>query len=147
MDTNRRISDLIAISERLIDILKRENKILIEYRHAELNGLVEEKEALSRIYETRIKALTDSSDDLNSVETVLHNQLRDLGTLMNGLMLENGRLLHAAMTASRGVLDAVADAIRDTAHTAGTYSNTGVKEQPRRAGVAQNTSLSLDQTL
>ena len=66
---------------------------------------------------------------------------------MNTLMAENGQLLHAAMTASKSVLDAVADAIRESAHTAGTYSNRGEKEQPRRAGVAQNTSLSFDQTL
>ena len=147
MEINRRVNDLIIISEQLIDVLKRENQILIEYRHAELGGLIEQKETLSRIYETRIKALTDADEKINTIEDSLATRLHDLGQVMNTLMAENGQLLHAAMTASKSVLDAVADAIRESAHTAGTYSNRGEKEQPRRAGVAQNTSLSFDQTL
>ena len=109
--------------------------------------VVEEKEKLSRIYESRIQALTETNEDLKRSEKVSHDRLRARGHLMSRLMSENERLLHAAMTANRNVLDAVADAIREHANTAGTYSNNGVKEQSRQAGIAQNTSLSLDQTL
>ncbi len=145
MDAEKRIGDLIAITGRLIDILERENAILRERRHAELNNILDEKATIGRVYEARVVGLDQNRDALDDVAPALREQLKELARKVDTLMAENTIMLRAALQASRRVVDLIAEAVKETAPTAGTYSARGRKAEAAPAG--GNMSLSLNETL
>ena len=59
MDATGRVNDLIEITERLANLLTKENKALNEKDANEATQYLDEKANLSRIYETRIQGLID----------------------------------------------------------------------------------------
>lgn len=146
MDAEKRMADLINVTDRLIDVLERENEILRERRHAELSGLLDEKETIARVYQARIMGLQEHPDQLDGVDPDDRDQLRKLATKVDRLINQNARMLEAAMTASRRVVDLVAEALRDTANPAGTYGKGGSTDLSKRRGT-RNSAISLDQTL
>ena len=85
MDPTNRINDLIVISNRLVDVLERENEALTERRYSEINEILDEKVTLGRVYESRIMGLSDDDTDLNQADGELRNQLLDLGKKVNTL--------------------------------------------------------------
>ena len=56
-------------------------------------------------------------------------------------------MLEAAMFASKRIVDLVAEALRDTANAAGTYSKGGSTQMPQNKQAAHGGAISLDQTL
>ena len=148
MDTAKRIGDLIVLSQRLADLLAKENRALRENRPEEVRLMVEQKDELSRAYESRILGLREHSDgeSISAVDSATREQLRELGELIQELSAENGRLLQVAMEVNRRVLHSVAEALRSSQPGSGIYSKTGdLGHAHRRKGV-QTAPLSLDQS-
>ncbi len=148
MDTAKRIGDLIVLSQRLADLLARENQALRENRPAEVRALLEQKDELSRAYESRILGLSEHSDaeSMATVDTSSREQLRDLGKEIQDLSAENSRLLQVAMEVNRRVLHGVAEAIKAGQPGPGTYSRNGDLGQAKGRKASQATSISLDQS-
>ncbi len=59
MDPTNRVNDLIVLTNRLADLLARENEALGNRKYSEINEILDEKVTLGRIYESRIMGLTD----------------------------------------------------------------------------------------
>lgn len=147
MDASQRISDLIAISQRLADLLTAENRALRNGRMEEVRAMVDQKDDLSRAYESRIAGLAEHADGavMTEVEPALRAQLRTLGEQVQELSQDNAQLLRIAMEVNRRVLNEVATAVKASQVSAGTYSRSGGLKAPRRA--TANVPISLDKSL
>ncbi len=146
MDARKRMDDLMAITTRLIDVLEREQEILMERRHIDLNGLLDEKETIARVYQARVMGLQEHPDQFDGVAPEERDELRALAQKADNLIRENARMLEAAMYASKRVVDLVAEAVTDASNPTGAYSQRGsaAVASPRSA---RNSAISLDQTL
>lgn len=145
MDATKRVDDLIMITGRLADLLEKENALLREKRHSELGVILDEKETLARVYESRIMGLTENEIALDDVEEELRTQLGDLGMRVDGLMVENTRLLQGAILASRRVMELVQEAVQELQPDQVSYRANGIRGQ--QANKARGVALSVDQTL
>jgi len=149
MDASKRITDLIVISRRLADFLAVENHALTAGRFDETRALVEQKDELSRAYESRIKGLAEHADAeaIDAVDPALRDQLRTLGAEVQDLGRENARLLSIAMEVNRRVLNEVAAAVKASQSHPGTYSRTGEVAGGSYRAAPANTPISLDKSL
>jgi hypothetical protein len=147
MDPEKRMADLISVTSRLVDILERENEILRDRRHNDLSDLLDEKETIGRVYQARIMGLQEDPGQLKDVDEDERMKLKELAHKVDGLVAENARMLEAAMYASKRIVEMVADAVRDSTNTSGTYSQKGSTQMPAGKSEARSGAISLDQTL
>tara|TARA_B100000686_G_scaffold287407_1_gene312838 strand:- start:399 stop:839 length:441 start_codon:yes stop_codon:yes gene_type:complete len=146
MDPTNRINDLIVISNRLVDVLERENEALSNRKYSEINDILDEKVTLGRVYESRIMGLSDEETNLNEVDGELRDQLRELGTKVNTLIENNSVLLKIGIEANRRVVNMIAEAVKASVPNTGTYAANGanaIAEQVK----AKNVAISIDHTL
>jgi len=147
MDSEKRMADLISVTSRLVDVLERENAILIDRRHNDLAGLLDEKETIGRVYQARIMGLQEDPEQLNGVDEAERLKLKELALSVDTLVVENARMLEAAMYASKRIVEMVAEAVRDSTNTSGTYSQRGSTQMPVGKSEVRSGAISLDQTL
>jgi len=147
MDINNRVNDIIVITGRLGELLEKENDALRNHRTSEVHELLDEKTALSRVYETRFTGLLEQKDAIDEIEPDLREQLSKIGFKIKALIEDNSRLLKIAIEANRQVVELVAEAVRETSASAGTYGSNGIIEIDRGLAAANGATLNLDQTL
>lgn len=147
MDPEKRMADLISITSRLVDVLERENAILKERRHNDLADLLDEKETIGRVYQARIMGLQEDPEQLKDVDETERLKLKDLAHTVDTLVSQNARMLEAAMYASKRIVEMVAEAVRDSTNTSGTYSQRGSTQMPVGKSEVRSGAISLDQTL
>ncbi len=149
-NASNRVKDLIVITGRLADLLTRENRALREHRPPDVAALLEEKSTLSRVYESRVRGLSEISEKpqaMTQVNADLHERLRNLGEKVNGLMEDNAKLLKNAIEANRRVVEAIAEAVKSSQPGPGTYSADGSVEAGGNAAASQTTSISVNRSL
>jgi len=147
MDSTGRVNDLIEITERLADLLKKENKALINKDANEATQYLEEKGNLSRVYETRVQGLMEDPSILNNAAPELREKLRELGESVNTMIRENAKLLKITIEANRRVVAMVADAVKTQQPGPGTYSAKGTADKNDVHSAPRNLALSLDRSL
>ena len=147
MDPNNRLKDLIKITARLIELLKRENNALRNHKTEVVHSLLDEKATLARLYESRFKGWAEKPGVLEGTDKNLNKQLGALAKEVDGLIQENGELLHIAIEANRRVVDLIAEAVHAQQPTAGTYSSKAQTSNSGANAASQRVALSLDQTL
>lgn len=147
MNPEKRMADLISVTSRLVDVLERENAILVERRHNDLADLLDEKETIGRVYQARIMGLQEDPEQLKDVDENERMKLKELAQTVDKLVAENARMLEAAMYASKRIVEMVADAVRDSTNSAGTYSQRGSTQMPVGKSEVRSSAISLDQTL
>lgn len=147
MSADHRINDVILITERLIDVLERENAALKDRRNIELHELLDDKVTLSRVYETRMQFFNENPDALSNAAPELGDKLRELAERISELLEENANMLKIAITANRRVVDMIAEAVKTVTPGAGTYGSNGMTGLSDHKSEAQGLALSLDQTL
>lgn len=145
MDVAKRMTDLVNVTTRLIDVLERENVMLRERRHSDLNLILDEKETIARVYQARIMGLEENPDVLDDASDEDRDQLRELAHRVDTLMAQNARMLEVAMTVSKRIVDLVAEAVKEAAPKTGAYSAKGNKIGA--SDKTGNMSLSLNETL
>ena len=146
MDPTNRINDLIVISNRLVDVLERENEALTERRYSEINEILDEKVTLGRVYESRIMGLSDDDTDLNQADGELRNQLLDLGKKVNTLIEKNSIMLKIGIEANRRVVNLIAEAVKASGPNTGTYAANGSNAVAEQV-TTKNVAISIDHTL
>ena len=146
MDPTNRVNDLIVITNRLAALLGRENEALNNQKYSEINEILDEKVTLGRVYESRIMGLTDDPAALEEVDVDLRDQLRSLGEKVNGLIEENAQLLKIGIEANRRVVNMIAEAVKASVPSAGTYSANGGPSVEQHAA-SKNVAISIDHTL
>ena len=147
MDSTDRITDLIAVVGRLADLLARENTALREHKTHDVAALAEEKKALCRSYEARVKALHENPDDLAEASPELRARLRGLGEKAATLMDDNASLLKVAIATSHRVVDLIAEAAKENLPGPGTYSPSGAAAGGGQGGAPRAAPVSVDQSL
>ncbi len=146
MDPTNRVNDLIVITNRLADLLARENDALSNRKYSEINEILDEKVTLGRVYESRIMGLTDDPVALGQVDGELRDRLRSLGEKVNGLIEENAALLKIGIEANRRVVNMIAEAVKASVPSAGTYSANGAADVEQHAP-SKNVAITVDHTL
>ena len=148
MEPTKRVTDLVVITDRLAEVLERENALLREHKHNELGAILDEKVTLGRVYESRLLGLAEVEDPMNGVDEDLRQRLVEAGSRVNDLIGENAMLLEVAIAANKRVVDMVADAVKDLGgNNAGVYDHHGSTDLPAHGAKSANLSLSLNQTL
>lgn len=147
MNATGRITDLIEITERLEALLTKENRALSERDAKEATHYLDEKNSLSRIYESRIKGITDNPAALAEVDPELRNTLRERGEKVNLMIQENAQLLKITIEANRRVVEMVAEAVKSQQPGPGTYSAKGTSNKADVHSAPRNLALSLDRSL
>lgn len=148
MNMNQRVNDLIFISEHLIQLLHKENLALVGQDNATVEALLDEKDALCRAYEQRALVLSKFRDELQDeeIEQDRIELVRDMGTQISVLIEQNADLLRAAIEANSLVMSLVAQAVRETQSSAGTYGATGNVTQ-KTLKSPTDVAISYDQSL
>ena len=146
MDPTNRVNDLIVITNRLADLLARENDALSNRKYSEINEILDEKVTLGRVYESRIMGLTDDPETLEQVDGDLRDRLRSLGEKVNGLIEDNAVLLKIGIEANRRVVNMIAEAVKASVPSAGTYSANGAAGVEQHAA-SKNVAITVDHTL
>ena len=147
MDPTKRVNDLIVITGRLADLLERENVALREKQNKKLNEILDEKVTLGRVYESRIMGLTEDPEALDNVDKELLERLRGIGEKVNGLIEDNAKMLKIAIEANRRVVNLIAEAVKASVPSAGTYSPTGATGTDDHRAAPKNVAISVDHTL
>ena len=147
MDPTKRVNDLIVITGRLADLLERENVALREKQNKELNEILDEKVTLGRVYESRIMGLTEDPEALDNVDKELLERLRGIGEKVNGLIEDNAKMLKIAIEANRRVVNLIAESVKASVPSAGTYSPTGATGTQDHRAAPKNVAISVDHTL
>jgi flagellar biosynthesis/type III secretory pathway chaperone len=146
MDPTNRINDLIVISNRLIDVLERENVALSDRKYSEIDEILDEKVTLGRVYESRIMGLSDDETDLNQVDGELRDQLLNLGKKVNTLIEENSTMLKIGIEANRRVVNMIAEAVKASVPNTGAYAANGANAVAEKV-TTKNVAISFDRTL
>lgn len=147
MDADKRMADLINITTRLIDVLERENVLLLDHRHGELNTLIDEKETISRVYQARIMGLQENPNQLDGGQEETRVELKKLALKVDHLISQNSKMLGSAMITSKRIVDLVADALRESTTETSTYSDAGVKRFQPSKRKDRMTALSFNEML
>jgi len=147
MDATEKILGLIEISERLADLLNKENSALRENRSKDAVQYLGEKNELVRIYEGHIKGLPKAPEAMDAVAPELRDKLRQLGEKVNLMVEENGRLLRIIIDANKHVVELVAEAVKLQKRGPGIYSANGLADGGKLSSAPQNMAISVNQSL
>jgi len=150
MDATQKITDLISVMSRMAELLQAENLALREQRAEDVKALLDEKANVSRIYETRVKGLVEISERDESHDEVdpdLRERLIGLGQKTHKLMEENAMLLKVSIEANKRVIDAVAEAVKESRVAAGVYTARGAVDVGNTAAAARTTPISVNRSL
>lgn len=142
MNPNVRAHNLIALMEDLVELLQRENTLLERPRSTELGPVIEEKQALFKLYEEQVHAIAQDNAFASGLEPDLRERLKEVGGRFEELARVNERKLKLVSDASQKIVDVIADAARRAAgHVEGYGKTGGSQARPvRSAPVALNRS-------
>ncbi len=146
MDPTNRVNDLIVITNRLVNLLERENDALTNRKYSEINEILDEKVTLGRVYESRIMGFSDDAAALEQVDKDLRDQLRGLGEKVNELIEANSVLLKIGIEANRRVVNLIAEAVKASVPNTGTYAANGANGVEQHSA-SQNVAISIDHSL
>ena len=147
MDATEKILGLIEITERLADLLLKENSALRENRSKDAVQYLGEKNELVRIYESRVKGLPNTREAMDAVDPELRDTLRQIGEKINLMVEENGRLLRVIIDANKRVVELVADAVKLQKRGPGIYSANGLADGGKLSSAPKNLAISVNQSL
>jgi len=112
-----------------------------------VDDLLDDKIKLVRAYETRLKAFQEDPGQLNTVDDDLRQELAETGQQLSELMQENASLLESAVSASRSVVEAFVEAVREDQSGTTYYDESAVLASERTRPGARGAALTVDQTL
>lgn len=147
MTRAQRMTDLLAITSRLISCMEKEIGLLQSMRPDEMQALQLDKSALADAYEAHILALRGSPDEDAVVTTALRDELAEATEQFQAVLVENARALRAVKEVNDRVLKAIGQAVDEARGGPATYTAAGASAaQHRRAG-RPALAVSLDQRL
>lgn len=149
MTRRDRMSELLAVTERLVACIEREVELLRAMRPQDLAALQREKTALADAYEGHLRALrATAAEAADADDPALRDRLLRATERFRGALTENARTLKAVEAANDRVLRAIVDAVEQRRGRPAAYTATGAS--PRAAGpaaAATPVSMALDRRL
>ncbi|MBX6323154.1 MAG: hypothetical protein IRY94_15110 [Rhodospirillaceae bacterium] len=113
MTRTERVSDLLAITARLIACMEQEIALLRRMRAQDIAPLQAHKGALADAYEAHIAALRDTGADEEPVSAALIQELTVATERLQAAIAENLRAVRAAREINDKVLKAIVAAVED----------------------------------
>ena len=140
------IDGLIDVASRLITLLGRETVLLRQMKISEIAALQEQKLALTRVYEARMRELNENSGELDVIDQAIRDELRATVNRFEDAAKANAIAVHAAQEANQRLMQAIVDIVSERRGRTEGYAADGtstVKDARPREGVA----LALDERL
>ena len=140
------IDALIEIASQLIALLGRETALLREMKIREIAPLQAEKLALTRAYETRVRALNKHGEAIEQVEKAIRDELRATVNRFEDAAKANTIAVQAAQHLNQRLMQAIVDTVNERRGRRETYGADGHRlgaDLRPREGVA----LSFDERL
>lgn len=146
MTRTDRITDLLAVTARLIACMEREIALLRAMRPQDMQMLHADKIALAEAYEAHYLALRESRDGDEGIGEALRGELLEATDRLQTVLADNARALRVVKEANDRVLKSIVDAVAQKQARSAGYTGTGAQPGARQ-GTAPRLSLTLDQRL
>lgn len=139
MNAMIRAQNLIDLLADLVSVLERENALLDKPRAQDLTPLVEEKQALFKLYEDQISAIADQPGFANALPEEISNRLKDLALDFESAMQVNRRKLEILTRSSQHIVNRIVEAAKGAAGQVPRYGRAGtVNHEGMAAPIAMN---------
>jgi hypothetical protein len=146
LEAKDRIDDLLFIAGHLIDLLEKENLALKQSRIDLVQDSIDQKVKLSRAYEIRVLGMKKSDQDLSDIEPALLEELKNQSKRLQELVEINAKELKISLDTSKMFMGIVADSVKASTPSAGTYGANGSDGVAHGAN-AKSASLAIDENL
>ncbi len=133
MTRTERVSDLLAITARLIACMEQEIALIQRMRAQDIAPLQAQKGALADAYEAHIAALRDPGIAREPVSAELVRELTTATERLQAAIADNLRAVRAARDINDKVLKAIVAAVEDDRAAPAAYGRGGPARHARRA--------------
>ena len=140
MNRTERVSDLLAVTSRLISCMEQEVALLRSVRPSDIASLQVDKTRLADAYEAHIAALRAGTGNDGPLTPELVQALTGATERLQAAISENVRALRAAREVNDKVLKAIIAAVEQDRAAPAAYGRTG-PASGRRSGAAVSVSL------
>ena len=132
-----RVTELLAITSRLIGCLQQEMEAIRAMRPEALKPMQVEKIALADTYRAFTLALKDSNDQNQAISTALKDELVEATERVQAAVSENLRALRAMRDVNERVMRAVVSALDEKRSSVTGYDQRGSLRKGRRAAATE----------
>jgi hypothetical protein len=141
MTRTERVSDLLAITSRLIACMEDEIALLKRMRAQDIGPVQLNKAALADAYEAHLAALRDSDGADESIDSALVQELATTTERLQIAINDNLRAVRAAREVNDKVLKAVVAAVDQNRAAPAAYGRKGAPPVGRRAPAAMSVAM------
>ena len=117
--------DLIVITERLTDLMVRENEILRGMRPSDICELQKDKAVLAQSYERRMRLVREDPTILSEASLAVREKLIETGARFETVLNENEQTLRAVKSVSERVMKIIVSTANEQ-RAAPAYSSAGL---------------------
>lgn len=125
MNRTERVSDLLAVTSRLISCMEQEVALLRSMRPSDIASLQADKTRLADAYEAHIAALREGTGDDGPLSPELIQELTRVTERLQAAIAENVRALRAAREVNDKVLKAIVAAVEQDRSMPAAYGPSG----------------------
>lgn len=137
------LMDLIVITERLADLMVRENEILRSMRPSGICDLQKDKADLAQSYERRMRLVREDPSILAEASLALRQKLLDTTTRFEAALGENERTLRAVKSVSERLMKIIVTTATEQ-RAAPAYSSAGLMNAGPTAAGRRSVAVTLN---
>jgi hypothetical protein len=141
MTPTERVSDLLAITSRLIGCMEDEIALLRSMRTQDIGPLQPKKAGLAEAYEAHLGALRTSAEVEERIDSALVHELETATLRLQAAIADNLRAVRAAREVNDRVLKAVIASVEQDRPTAGYARPDRVSAAARRSAAPVSVTL------
>lgn len=138
--------DLIVITERLADLMGRENEILRGMRPSDICELQKDKTDLAQSYERRMRLVREDPTIVAEASKALREKLLEVTMRFEAVLAENERTLRAVKSVSERVMKIIVTTATEQ-RSAPAYSSTGLMNVGPTAAGRRSVAVTLNKQL
>lgn len=138
--------DLIVITERLADLMTRENEILRSMHPSDICGLQKDKAELAQSYERRMRLVREDPTIVSEASAAVREKLMAATTRFEDVLSENETMLRAVKSVSERVMKIIVSTATEQ-RSAPAYSSAGVMNNGPTAAGRRNIAVTLNKQL
>jgi hypothetical protein len=141
MSKMSRISELLAITSRLIACLEQEIGLIRGLKPREIKHIQVEKAALADTYRAFVMALKEPGDENAPISAVLREELVEATERVQASLADNLRALRAMRDVNERVMRAIVSALDEKRINVTGYDSRGSLRRSRRSAPAEPATL------
>jgi flagellar biosynthesis/type III secretory pathway chaperone len=143
MNPTIRAHNLADLMEELIALLDRETAMLERPRAHDLQKVVEEKQALFKLYDDHLSAIAGEPGFAEALDDEMNDRLKDLAQRLETAIGTNRRKLEILTRSSQHIVNRIVEAAKNAAGRVSNYGRGGsvVTDGRAAAPVAMNQEI------